>query len=170
VARGAALARIKRQPGPQGGAETVARLLAEVDGVRGKVGFFEGSKYPDGTPVAYVAAIHEFGSKSQGIPARPFLRPTIAQQTAAWRASIKRGAKAITAGTLTPAQFMDALVQLAAGNVAQTISKLQTPALAEATVAARLRGYADQQTVGNLTKPLVHTGILINAVTGVVEA
>ncbi|MDL2105264.1 hypothetical protein QQJ69_19235, partial [Proteus mirabilis] len=40
------------------------------------VGFFEHSKYPDGTPIAYVASIQELGYPAGGIPPRPFLRPT----------------------------------------------------------------------------------------------
>lgn len=37
-----------------------------------RVGFLEGATYPDGTPVAQVAAINNFGAPEAGIPARPF--------------------------------------------------------------------------------------------------
>ena len=58
------------------------------------VGFFEGATYPhsngssagnpypDGTPVAAVAAFNEFGTDR--IPPRPFMRQTIAKNQAAW--------------------------------------------------------------------------------------
>ena len=41
------------------------------------VGFFKTARYPDGTPVAAVAAWNEFGVPSQGIPERPFFRNAI---------------------------------------------------------------------------------------------
>ena len=40
------------------------------------VGFFDTDQYPDGTYVAQVAYWNEFGTK--GMPARPFMRQTIA--------------------------------------------------------------------------------------------
>ena len=48
-----------------------ARSVGGVD-----VGFFSTAKYPDGTPVAAVAAWQEFGT-DRGIPERPFLRQAI---------------------------------------------------------------------------------------------
>lgn len=39
------------------------------------VGFFESARYQDGTPVAHVAAIHEFGAGNA--PERPFFRASI---------------------------------------------------------------------------------------------
>lgn len=42
---------------------------------RVEVGFFASAKYMDGTPVAYVAAIHEYGWGN--VPERPFLRASI---------------------------------------------------------------------------------------------
>jgi len=39
-----------------------------------EVGFFEDAAYDDGTPVAHVAAIQEFGYAEGGIPERPFFR------------------------------------------------------------------------------------------------
>ena len=42
-----------------------------------EVGFFQDSRYPDGTPVTNIAAWNEFGT-SRGIPERPFFRLAIA--------------------------------------------------------------------------------------------
>ena len=62
------------------------RKMMTDDGVKSlKVGFFESAKYPDGTPVAAVAAWNEFGTRGgrQGggwggpIPERPFFRNAI---------------------------------------------------------------------------------------------
>jgi hypothetical protein len=49
-----------------------------------QVGFMENADpYPDGTPVALVAAVQEFGSPSNGIPPRPFMRPAVAERSRA---------------------------------------------------------------------------------------
>lgn len=46
------------------------------------VGFFDTDQYPDGTYVAQVAYWNEFGTK--GMPARPFMRQTIAAHKDEW--------------------------------------------------------------------------------------
>lgn len=43
------------------------------------VGFFEKAQYQNGTYVATVAAIHNFGASSRNIPARPFFTHTLVQ-------------------------------------------------------------------------------------------
>ena len=40
------------------------------------VGIDNGAQYEDGTSVALVAVVHEYGSPSRNIPARPLFRPT----------------------------------------------------------------------------------------------
>ena len=42
-----------------------------------RVGFFSTAKYPDGTPVAAVAAWNEFGVPDKNIPERPYMRNAI---------------------------------------------------------------------------------------------
>lgn len=158
---------ITRKPGP--GAERLRFLLDGISNKVGKVGFFPSSKYEDGTPVAYVAVIQEFGSPEQGIPPRSFMRTTVASKQGEWKDIADRGARAMLNGKATGDQVLETIGLKAAGDIRQTISKLTTPALKPATIAARLRGKADKNTVGNLTKPLVHTGTLINAVTSEVS-
>ncbi|WP_371432429.1 hypothetical protein [Novosphingobium sp.] len=48
------------------------------------VGFLEGATYPDGTSVATVAAINNFGAPEAGIPARPFFSDMIQQHKGEW--------------------------------------------------------------------------------------
>lgn len=140
----------------------VARLVAalrELDGLQAKTGWFETAKYADGTPVAYVATIHEFGYPEGGIPARPFMRPTVAEQGQAWLDMLAKGSKAILTGGATPAGVLEAVALKAAGDVAKTISGVTSPPLSPLTI-ARKKG---------ATKPLVDTGQMIQSVTGVVE-
>ena len=47
-----------------------------------RVGFLEGATYPNGTPVAMIAAIQEFGAPKAGIPPRSYFRPLIAKSGA----------------------------------------------------------------------------------------
>lgn len=49
-----------------------------------KVGFLSGATYPNGTPVAMVAVIQEFGAPRVGIPPRPFFRNMVAKEEAGW--------------------------------------------------------------------------------------
>ena len=48
------------------------------------VGFFEDAEYPDGTSVAMIAAIQEFGAPKKGIPPRPFFRTMVAAKADEW--------------------------------------------------------------------------------------
>lgn len=49
-----------------------------------RVGFLETAKYEDGTPVAAVAAINNFGAPGAGIPARPFFTETVDRGASEW--------------------------------------------------------------------------------------
>ena len=144
------------------GAELVANVKA-LQSDPGAVGWFETAKYPTGVPVAYVAAIQEFGYGA--IPPRPFFRPTISEQSPTWSRLFGQAAKAVAAGKLTSDQAMTQICAKAAGDVAVTISRITAPPLKPATVAARRRRYADRGTTGNLTKPLVDAGLLIGTIT-----
>jgi len=145
------------------------KLQAAIDALaskRVKVGWFESSKYPDGTPVAYVAAIQELGYGP--IPPRPTLRPTAIEQKPEWSKLAARGAKAILNGA-DAGQMMETIGLKAAGDVAKAIASLSSPPLKEKTVKARMGKRADKRTVGSLTKPLVDTAILVGSLSHVVE-
>lgn len=141
----------------------------ELSGVIGKVGFFETAKYPDGTPVAEIAAVQELGYPKGGIPPRPFMRTAAAEHGKEWKESFAKGAKAIANGRFTAHQVMDAVGQAAAGDIRKKISTITTPPLKASTVAARRRRYKDKKTTGNLSKPLVDTAVMVNSVTNAVE-
>jgi hypothetical protein len=154
-----------RRTSNNGGVRQLAVAVAGLDGLTGKVGYFESAKYADGTPVALVATVNEFGSASQGIPARPTMRPAIAKNSPEWARQFGLGAAACARGKRTPFEVMDLMGQKAAGDVKREIADLQSPALDPDTIAARRRRYADKKATGNLSKPLVDTGIMINSVT-----
>lgn len=140
------------------GTAKVAATLKGLGGLQGKVGWFEGATYPDGTSVAYVATIHEFGTSR--IRARPFMRPAIADHGQEWMDNLAAGARqALAAGT--PARdVLEAVTLAAAGNVGEKIAAVTSPALSPATV-ARKRGNP---------KPLIDTSQMLQSVTGKVES
>lgn len=53
-----------------------------------RVGFLEGATYPDGTSVAMVAAIQNYGAPAAGIPARPFFNDMVSKKSPNWGKSL----------------------------------------------------------------------------------
>lgn len=158
-----------RTAGPA--APLLKTIIEGFGDLRLRVGFFETAAYPDGTPVAYVAAIHEFGAPEQGIPPRPFMRPAAEQNGDAWSGHMAAGARAVARGAIRPDQVLEQIGALAAGNVSEAIAAVTSPPLKEATVEAKARKYADggARGPGNLGKPLVESGLLIQSPTYVVD-
>lgn len=149
--------------------ETLETKINELTGYQTKVGWFESAVYPNGTPVAYIATIQEFGAPSRNIPARPFMRPTVKEQSDNWKKLMFSGSKSILKGTATAQHVMDALGAKAAGDVAKTISQIWTPPLAPRTIQARARRLSSKEITPSLTKPLVDTARMIDSVTHIVE-
>jgi hypothetical protein len=142
-----------RREGP--GTVKVLAAINGLDGLEGKTGWFETAHYPDGTPVAYVATIHEFGTPRT--PARPFMRPAVADHGGEWIQLLGDGAKASLNGGPAPEQVLEMVTLAAAGNVAEKITAL--PPLTNAQTIKR-KGFATA---------LVDTGQMIQSVTGKVE-
>lgn len=115
----------------------MANNLSEFDGQVAKVGWFESAQYEDGTPVAFVATIQEFGAPAARIPPRPFFRPTIDEKSQEWVDSVAKGARAVAAGRLSATQVLEAVGQKAAGDVRYTISRVNSPALSPVTLLLR---------------------------------
>lgn len=145
--------------------------LKNLDGKVGKVGWFEKSKYddPEKTPVAYVAAINEYGYPPHNIPARPFMRPTIIEKQNEWARVAKQGAMRVIKGEETIGDVMETLGLLASGQIKKKIASITEPELKPATIAARLHRRSDNSTVGLLTKPLIDTKVMYLSLTNTVE-
>lgn len=145
--------------------ERLEQLIKELETKVIKVGYFEHSTYPDGTPIAYVAAIQELGYVKGGIPARPTLHPAMDKN----RGKYQQGIAAATRGVLAGNDLMtglSAVGEAAAGDVKEAIIALTTPALKQSTVdARRRRHYAGKAS----DKPLVDSGQMLKAVTSSVE-
>lgn len=131
-----------------------------------KVGIVGYQHYDDGTPVAYVAAIHEYGSPSTNIPPRPFFRPTVAAQKKTWAGISQQILK--NGGTVE--DMLDSVGSRAAGDIFETISNIDAPPLAISTKKARNRkAHKQTEKYGKKPnavsiKPLVDTKLLIDSI------
>lgn len=163
--------------------EFFLKALKELRGVQGKVGWFQSSKYQDGTSVAYVASIQEFGYPEKGIPARSFMRPTIRERQAFWKKVMEAEARKILAGRSTAKQSMEILAAIAAGDFRKAIIQLRTPKLNDATVRARKARYARKGVskknakavakikgppILGVEKPLIDQGYMVSTLTHLV--
>ncbi len=163
--------------------------IKELESKVSKAGWFESNKYEDGTPVAYVASIQEFGCPERSIPPRPFMRPTVAEKKSEWASIAELGSKAILKGDVTAEVVMGQLADSAVGDVKKMISSIQTPALSPITIELRAmkkqgekitgatvgiaaakvasEGYTKPQ--GISTKPLIDDGIMFDTMMSKVE-
>ena len=169
---------------------TIENRLKELAGVETRVGWFPGATYPDGTKVAYVAAIQEFGHGP--IPPRPFFRTTVADQKASWAQDAANAARAVLKGSISAEQAMDALGERAQEDVKETINQITAPPLSPITlelramkhknpdlkvggrlvgeVAAKVNKPGYRLAAGTPTKPLVDSRLLITTLTHTTES
>jgi hypothetical protein len=171
---------------PNVAVQDALKELVRMKENKGKVGWLESNTYKDGTSVAYVAIIQEMGSPKNGIPPRPFFRPTIAAKSNTWKNQFKSGCKAILAGNETASTVMEKVVQGAAGDVRKTIKQINSPALSPVTLqlrywkrngiqitgkkmvaqAAHLVALGLNNTLsGTAAKPLNDTGLMLQTLT-----
>lgn len=120
-----------------------------------KIGFLENAKYPDGTPVAMVAAIQEFGAPSVGIPPRPFFRNMVASKSDEWPDGV---AQVLVANDYDASKALGIVGAAIEGQLKQSIIDTVEPPLAPATIARK-----------GFDKPLIDTAHMINSVDSEVE-
>ncbi|CAB3664482.1 hypothetical protein LMG26696_03548 [Achromobacter pulmonis] len=137
------------------GGQALVRRLEEMakklgDGGSLRVGFLEGATYPDGTPVALVAAVNEFGRPERNQPPRPFFRSMIAEKQKDWPRALGAVAKN---NDYDIDKTLGQMGEGIKGQLQESIRSLDSPPLAPVTVARK--GFA---------KPLVDTGHMMNSV------
>ena len=115
-----------------------------------KVGFLGNATYPDGKPVAMIAAINEYGAPSRGQPPRPFFRRMINAKQGEWPAAI---AGVLQAQGNDVEKALDIAGAAMAGQLRQSIVDLVDPPLAPSTIARK--GH---------DKPLVDTSHMLKSV------
>lgn len=132
----------------------LSNVASQLDSKQLKVGFIDGATYPNGTPVAMVAATNEYGRPENNQPPRPFFRNAIAEHESEWTDAI---ARSIRAG-YPVGQVLEVVGAQIQGDVQESIAQLMTPPLAASTIAAR------KSKGNNSTKPLVDTKVMIGDV------
>lgn len=146
-----------------------------------KVGFLEGAKYPNGTPVAMVAAIQNFGAPRAGIPPRPFFSNMVKEKSKSWPKAIEENLRRSNYDT---ALTLERVGEGIASQLQQAIIDTDAPPLSPVTVMLRgmkgndpslkvtgktvgqaaARVKAGKTNYGASTKPLVDSGDMIRAV------
>ena len=134
---------------------------------RVSVGFFDTAKYPDGTPVAYVAAIQEFGHPEGNIPARPFFRSAIAKIKQAFVDNSRAGVLAALEGRIAPQAMLERLGMMGSSAVQESITDGNYEPLKQSTLDAK---QSKKRTAGISSKPLIDTAQMLQSVTYAVEA
>lgn len=159
-------------------AAAAIRALAEKLGkaTEVRVGFLEGATYPDGTPVAMVAAINNFGAPEAGIPARPFFSNMLRDKSPEWGDRFA----AVLEATDNEADAALALMgEGIAGDLREAIVETDSPANSPVTDLLKQRFPNGGQTFGDVLqarrdvaageivpagKPLVWSGHLLGSV------
>ena len=126
------------------------KKLNEMHNKKVSVGYFSNSTYSDGTPVAYIASIMEFGEMHT--PARPTIRPSLEKNKAKYYDLIN---KAIV-NSLNGSDFKTGLMivgKMGAEDIQAEIRNLQNPPLSIKTILKK--GHS---------KPLMDTKIMFQSV------
>jgi hypothetical protein len=148
----------------------LGRVARDFDHKVAKVGWFPDAKYPEnGTQVAYVAAIQEYGSPTNNIPPRPFIRPAISQSQGDWARIIADGSRLVVRGQ----QSVDGVLGLAGAqaqaDIQAQIEATSSPPLKASTLRARMYRRRLKNISEAPNTPLRDTGHMIASVTHVVE-
>ena len=155
--------------GLKGGDKLKAKLASMVamanNAKEVRVGFLAEAKYPDGTSVAMVAAIQNFGAPAAGIPPRPFFRNAIAKHKDEWPKAIS---ELLVDNDYDALRTLQQTGEAIAGQIRQSLVDTNEPPLKAATL--RARGVAsdlvynpkDSRTFG--AKPLIDTGNMLDSI------
>lgn len=125
----------------------IQELQENIKGLTSKatlnVGFFESSRYTEGTYVAQVARIQEYGSIK--IPPRPFFRNAIDNNMQKWLDFLGRD----LVNTNNAETSYNRLGEVVRGDIVESITQLDTPPNAPKTIARK-----------GSSNPLIDTGFL----------
>lgn len=114
-----------------------------------KVGFLQGATYPNGTPVALVAAVQNFGAPSRNIPPRPFFSNMVRRKSNGWPNALAKNLKANGYRVEPTLRLMGEGIK---GQLQQSIIDTNSPPLRPATV--KRKGF---------DKPLIDTAHMLNS-------
>jgi hypothetical protein len=99
-----------------------------------RVGYLEGVDYPDGTPVALVAAVQNWGAPKVGVPARPFFSNMVAEKQSSWGPAIAANLKATGYDTKRTLELVGEGIK---GQLQQAVNDFVGTPLKEGTIKAK---------------------------------
>lgn len=161
-----------------------------------QAGWFEQSKYSDGTPIGGIAAVQNYGAViNQNVTEKQrnflmllgiFLKKTTTtlnivippthfwencqnKNKDKWRKLIHDAWQSVFLGNIEPDKAMEQIAMVIEGDISKAIAEVNEPPLSPLTIKSKLRPYKDQKNTGNLSKRLVNTGQMLNAVSHKVE-
>lgn len=160
-----------------------------------QAGWFEKSKYDDGTPIGGIAAVQNYGAKIpvtdklRGyfganfnihfkkstqyliIPPTHFMEACVNKNTENWKAQIQKAWTSVFLGNIEPDKAMEMIGMLIEGDIAQAIADVSGPPLSPITIQARLHTYKNEKVPEEtgIGKRLAGTGQMFNAVSHKVE-
>ena len=137
---------------------TLERVPEEFEGMVAQIGFPSGINYEDGTSVAYVAAIQEFGAPAVNIPPRPFIQPTVKAKKDYWAKIIEKQIPKVVFGKMTAFDVLDLVGITAAADIQTKISSIYSPPNSPATIMKK-----------GSSKPLIDTGLMLASVQNAVN-
>lgn len=120
-----------------------------------KVGFMADADYPDGTKVAMVAAIQNFGAPAAGIPPRPFFSNMVKAKSPKWGESL---GNMLERTNFDGEKALNLMGEGIKGQLQRSINETNDPPLSPVTVAKK-----------GFNKPLIETANMIRAATYIVE-
>ena len=142
------------------------KIVKQSQAIQAQVGFFSSAKYEDGTQVAYVASIQEFGNIQKNIPPRPFMRPAKDNNITQWKNIFTKATTNAIKNNNSIKGAFDIIALTAEGDIKKAIKSVTKPALKTATVEARLRGKKQGKKVSlTVAKPLIDSGYMLASVT-----
>lgn len=148
-----------------------------------QAGWFEETKYKDGTPVGGIAAVQNYGAtinisekqraflhylgvhlkKVTGtivIPPTHFWEKCQEENKEKWRQLIKNAWTSVFLGNISPDKAVEQIGLQIEGDIKKAIAAVESPPLSPLTIELKKRPYKDQNTTGNLTKRLEATGLM----------
>ena len=147
--------------------EQAARFFEDIAKLQGKVGWLESSKYPDGTPVGGIAAVHEHGAAAKGIPPRPFMRPAAEANKLEWGKVFGHGVKQAINGESDAYNAMVLLTETARGDIHKQLASMGNyPDNSDTVYGRRHRNNPPRN---QSTAILRDTMVMFNTLTAVVE-
>jgi hypothetical protein len=137
------------------GGNKLAKALLDIANKVGderslKVGFMEQADYPDGTKVAMIAAIQNFGAPAAGIPPRPFFTNMVKEKSPNWGKSLGNLLERNNYDGIKSLELMGEGIK---GQLQRSINETNDPPLSPVTVAKK-----------GFSKPLIDTATMIRAV------